>query len=278
MSVSDEIDQALPHMISSGAVNFGKQGMVYGQHRPGPPHSFYDRIENMCGKFADKVVLDLGTGPGLLAFDISARGAKQVTGIDIAQGQIDAALHRVQCSTTESDRRCVFRVGSASDTGLPDKSVDFVTVGTAWHWFDKDATYKEVHRILKPGGYLIIFNYVYLTRHSKLAHDTDDLILKYYPQWKMSHFDGNFPQYMDPLILEGKFSDVEQFVYDYDQPFTHEAWLGRIQTCNGVGSGAISGPTLVEFNSELMRLMQEKYSVQPVHIRHRAWCLVARAP
>ena len=31
---------------------------------------------------------------------------------------------------------------------------------------------------------------------------------------------------------------MEQFCIDHPQPFTQEGWLGRIQTCNGVGAGA----------------------------------------
>jgi SAM-dependent methyltransferase len=34
--------------------------------------------------------------------------------------------------------------------------VDAVTVGDAWHWFDPDGAAAEVHRVLTPGGHLIL--------------------------------------------------------------------------------------------------------------------------
>jgi ubiquinone/menaquinone biosynthesis C-methylase UbiE len=44
----------------------------------------------------------------------------------------------------------------AEDTGLPDQSVDVITVGTAIHWFDPQPTRQEFLRILKPGGWLAV--------------------------------------------------------------------------------------------------------------------------
>ncbi len=40
----------------------------------------------------------------------------------------------------------------AEETTLPESSVDFVTAGQAFHWFDPGPTRGEFVRILKPGG------------------------------------------------------------------------------------------------------------------------------
>jgi SAM-dependent methyltransferase len=47
--------------------------------------------------------------------------------------------------------------GSAEATGLPDGSVDLVTAGQAFHWFDKDRMRAECRRILSPRGLVAIF-------------------------------------------------------------------------------------------------------------------------
>ncbi|MEA2400105.1 MAG: hypothetical protein QOK00_508, partial [Thermoleophilaceae bacterium] len=39
---------------------------------------------------------------------------------------------------------------------LGDGSVGAVAVGDAWHWFDPDRAAAEVHRVLAPGGLLVI--------------------------------------------------------------------------------------------------------------------------
>jgi SAM-dependent methyltransferase len=43
--------------------------------------------------------------------------------------------------------------GTAEATTLPYGSVDFVTAGQAFHWFDPAKSATEFRRILKPGGY-----------------------------------------------------------------------------------------------------------------------------
>ncbi|ORX61916.1 S-adenosyl-L-methionine-dependent methyltransferase [Hesseltinella vesiculosa] len=45
---------------------------------------------------------------------------------------------------------------TAWDTTLPDASQDAVIMAQAFHWFDDLNTLKEAHRILKPGGKLIL--------------------------------------------------------------------------------------------------------------------------
>jgi len=39
---------------------------------------------------------------------------------------------------------------------MPDRSVDVVVVGQAFHWFDHDAALPEIARVLRPGGVLAL--------------------------------------------------------------------------------------------------------------------------
>jgi SAM-dependent methyltransferase len=49
--------------------------------------------------------------------------------------------------------------GTAEAIPLPDASVDAVTVGQAFHWFDAPAALAEIDRVLRPGGGLgLIWN------------------------------------------------------------------------------------------------------------------------
>ena len=46
--------------------------------------------------------------------------------------------------------------GAAEATGLPTASVDFVTAGQAFHWFDPARARIEFRRILKPDGWVVL--------------------------------------------------------------------------------------------------------------------------
>jgi SAM-dependent methyltransferase len=47
--------------------------------------------------------------------------------------------------------------GTAEAIPLPDESVDAVTVGQAYHWFDPPAALAEMRRVLRPGGTIGLF-------------------------------------------------------------------------------------------------------------------------
>jgi SAM-dependent methyltransferase len=165
-------------------------------------------------------------------------------------------------------------VARAEDTGAPSSSVDLVTSGQSWHWFDGPAAAREAARVLRPGGTLAIIAYSYLAAHSDVAGDSEALILEHNPAWTMAGWSGLFPRWIEDVI-EGGLTFVEQFCRDYDAVYTHEDWRGRIRTCNGVGSGGLSPEGVAAFDEAHARMLRERYP-DPVPIRHRLWCVVAR--
>jgi SAM-dependent methyltransferase len=46
--------------------------------------------------------------------------------------------------------------GSAEETGLESGSIALVTAAQAFHWFDFEATGRELRRILEPGGWVAV--------------------------------------------------------------------------------------------------------------------------
>ncbi|MHC4774002.1 MAG: class I SAM-dependent methyltransferase, partial [Planctomycetota bacterium] len=119
-------------MPDASKVNFGRRSDDYARHRPGPPDSFYDRLE-AHGPLAGTPVLDLGTGPGLVALALARRGAR-VTGVDIAPEQIDAA--RRSAAEQGLGAQTEFLVAPAEQTGLAAESFDMVIASQCWFWFD----------------------------------------------------------------------------------------------------------------------------------------------
>ena len=145
-------------------VDFGRRSGDYAKDRPGFPGSFYDRVESFVALNHTRAV-DLGTGPGIVAIELAKRGAT-VTGVDISQNQINAARDRAAQAGVAD--RCTFVVAPAENTTLPPGEFDLVTAGQCWGWFDEPQALREVNRLLRPGGRLVVGQYCSLPRNTYL--------------------------------------------------------------------------------------------------------------
>ncbi len=92
--------------------------------------------------------LDVGCGTGALTDAVLRRSEPSaVIGIDPAEPFIERA------SSTLTDPRASFRLGSAIETGLPDGAIDVVVAGFVLNFLpDVGAALAEWRRVLAPGG------------------------------------------------------------------------------------------------------------------------------
>jgi 2-polyprenyl-3-methyl-5-hydroxy-6-metoxy-1,4-benzoquinol methylase len=106
---------------------------------------------HLLGDVQDKKVLDYGCGAGENALLLASRGAS-VTGIDISPELIEIAKRRLELNGLSAE----FRAISGYETGLPDGSMDVVFCMAVLHHLDLELARREVFRVLKPGGVLIV--------------------------------------------------------------------------------------------------------------------------
>ena len=105
------------------------------------------------------VVLDVGAGDGLIAFGALPLVGKsgKVIFADVSQDLLDVS--RGLANELEESERCEFVLARAEDLHpLADESVDVVTTRSVVIYVkEKQRTFDEFHRVLKPGGRLSIF-------------------------------------------------------------------------------------------------------------------------
>ena len=144
--------------------HFGKVAGTYADHRPAYPAALFDWLANQCSGHA--LAWDCGAGSGQASVAL-AQHFNQVLATDMSDAQLAHALRHPQVN---------YRVALAHDSGLPDASADLVTVAQALHWFDLDAFYQEVRRVLKPGGLIAAWSYGVIA----LEGDTVNQILQHF--------------------------------------------------------------------------------------------------
>ncbi len=132
-------------------------------------------------------VLDVGCGTGEVALRAKMRtGGGQVFGIDPAPEMIATARKKA----TRRNREIDFRVGVIEALPFPDSSLDVVTSSLMMHHLPDDLKVRglrEIYRVLKPGGRLLIadfmrptssfVNHLFLavTHHRGLKYGIEDL-------------------------------------------------------------------------------------------------------
>lgn len=102
-----------------------------------------------------KRVVDVGCGPGFWVRQFSKRGI-DITGVDLTEAGIKLARKSIELY----DYDAKLLVGDAENLPFPDESFDHVNCqGVIHHTPDTAACLKEFHRVLKPGGTMMVSVY-----------------------------------------------------------------------------------------------------------------------
>jgi SAM-dependent methyltransferase len=118
--------------------------------------------------------------------------------------------------------------GTAESMPLDDEVADGVTVAQAFHWFDRDRTPRELHRVLRPGGGVaLIWNMRDETKPLQQAYSA--MLRPYkgedYPER------GHMAQ---PLIESPFFGDVEERVFEHSQTMDADGLVARTESVSFV--------------------------------------------
>ena len=251
------------------SIDFGRTADDYGRHRAGFPADFFARVAPWGVGLAGQDLLDVGTGTGTLARGFAARGCR-VTGLDPSPD--------LMAQARELDRQSGVQISYvqayAENTGMPDRSYDVITAGQCWHWFKRDRAAQEARRLLRTNGVLVIAHFDWLPLSGSVVEATEALILAHNPQWSYGGGNGIYGRWFADLANAG-FRGLESFSFDIDQPYSHEAWRGRIRASAGVAA-SLNADAVARFDAEHAALLAERFAVQPLRVPHRVFALLGR--
>jgi ubiquinone/menaquinone biosynthesis C-methylase UbiE len=114
-------------------------------------------------------LLDIGTGPGRLLIALRRLAPElELTGVDISEAMVAQAAANMAAAGL-SDKVRVQQAG-AKQLPFEDNSFDIViSTASLHHWKQPQESMAEVHRVLKPGGFALLYDLVKNTPKEVMA-------------------------------------------------------------------------------------------------------------
>lgn len=172
--MTDELDRVRDHYRATGLTDRLKTALaVFGpeEQRLKPEQlatldQFHTRglvataeLASLAVITADMAVLDVGSGVGGPARFLEAKYGCRVTGVDLSEPFVEAS--RYLTARTGQDGKVSFETGSALALPFDDGRFDAVLLQhVAMNIADRPLLYREIRRVLKPGGKFATFDVV----------------------------------------------------------------------------------------------------------------------
>lgn len=212
---------------------FGDRVADYVRYRPDYPPALLAWLQREHGATPDWRIADVGAGTGIsskLFLD---------AGYTVTAVEPNAAMRAAAVAWLGDQPRFAAVDGRADATGLPDASVELVTVAQAFHWFDPGSTRREFARILRHGGLAAIF-------------------------WNSRRLDGTPFLVGYEALLQRYGTDYTSVAERYADDATMRAWFGA----GWRGNAHFEHKQLLDFDGLRGRLMSSSYAPQAGHPQH----------
>jgi SAM-dependent methyltransferase len=130
---------------------FATTAEFYEQYRPPYPAEFFRTVAQKLRLSERHALVDLGTGPGLLALGFASYVGR-VTAVDPEPAMLAVARSAV----ARAGQAVRLIEGRAEDLPGDIGSFDVVTIGRALHWMDRASLGPLFARLVAPGGAIVV--------------------------------------------------------------------------------------------------------------------------
>ncbi|MBN2074922.1 MAG: class I SAM-dependent methyltransferase [Dehalococcoidales bacterium] len=225
----------------------------YARFREGYPKVFFELLRSKFSLSENDRILDLGCGTGQIAIPL-AGSVKEVVAMDpepemITEGKKQATANKVT--------NIVWVEGGSDDLpDLTDKIGRFklVTIGTAFHWMDREKTLNDLYEIISDGGGIVIASNTSIwTYHPhKWLTTVRELIRKYLGEERRAG-SGTYnvaPIKHELFVAGSSFTNVEMWKHHWVRSSTADELIGHLYSTS-MANPSVLGDKKEAFESEL---------------------------
>lgn len=219
-----------PHRHRGAAEGFGSDPERYDRARPRYPDALVERVVR---GIPGRLVLDVGTGTGILARQFQAAGC-HVLGVDVDPRMAEFARR----SGVDVE------VASFETWDAAGRTFDALVCGQSWHWVDPVAGAAKAAQVLRTGGRLAL---IWTT--GRPPADLDAAFAEVYrrvlPEAIAARLGAAAVEEgyaaicaaaADGIQRAGAFSEPEQWRFAWSRRYTRDEWLDALPTSGALGA------------------------------------------
>jgi SAM-dependent methyltransferase len=159
--------------MMNSVTRFSNRVDDYARYRPSYPAGVTDILNVHCGLKKMALIADIGSGTGFLS-EVFLKNGNRVLGVEPnAEMRLTAERLLAGYGNFASVE------ATAEATTLETASIDFITAGQAFHWFDREQAKREFARILKPGGWVVLIWNERVLDSTPFLQEYERLLLRY---------------------------------------------------------------------------------------------------
>lgn len=233
-------------------------------NRPGYSRVVLECLKNhVFNTLGEGKVADIGAGTGKLTENLAEIG---LSGFAVEPNE----AMRAEAAKNREDA-FLWSEGSAETTGLDDNCVNWVLMGSSFHWTDSSLAVKEFYRILVPGGFFTAIWNPRDIESSELHQRIEEVVYAEVPEMKRvsSGKSISTEEMKEKLLTGGYFKDILFIEAPHVEVMTKERYMNTWKSVNDiqVQAGEDGFRRILE---EIGKIISE-YDEIEVPYRSRSW-------
>lgn len=198
--------------------HFSRRAADYASCRPSYPAALADFLVDICAE--PGLAWEAGCGSGQLSL-LLAQHFGRVAATDASRQQLGQASRRSNIA---------YWCATAEDSPLAGGTADLAVAAQAAHWFDLESYYREVRRVLRPGGAVALVTYGNVRlddRFEPLLESYREMIASYWPPERRCVEEGY-------RSLPFPFRELETPALQMEADWPLDRFIGYLQTSSAV--------------------------------------------
>jgi ubiquinone/menaquinone biosynthesis C-methylase UbiE len=240
-------------MSSQYKDTFKGTAWYYARFREGYPDAFFELLRSKFCLSENDRVLDLGCGTGQIAIPLAA-WVKEVVAMDPEPEMLAEGRER---ATSQGVNNITWIKSCSEDLPvLREKLGEFklVTIGTAFHWMDREKTLNELYEIISnDGGITIAWNASIWNNPANEWQATVRLVIRKYLGEERRAGSGTFnvtPMRHEAFVEKSSFRNMETWKQHWNRNSTLDEVIGNLYSTSMANQNVL-GSLIKDFEQEL---------------------------